>query len=785
MNQKVLDTLEYKQIKQKIGDYLATENGKKELKQLLPSSEAETVNGWLDETDDGAHIYRLNHTIPIPKLVDITPSIKRLEIGANLNGKELAQVSAVLNAILVINRFFENLETEKVELHVLYEEVKTFSNLPEITVQLKKSVDDSGKILDSASGTLSSIRRQISRLEGNIKSKMESFTHGKQSKYLSDPIITIRDDRYVIPVKAEYKQKIGGIVHDQSTSGQTIYLEPASVVGLNNDLRREQINEREEEKRILAQLSDLIRPYQMELLSNAKQLGHFDLINAKARYAASMKATRPEISADNQVNLKNARHPLINQEKVVGNDIKLGFDYRQIIITGPNTGGKTITMKTLGLLQLMAQSGLFITADEGSQAGLYDEVFADIGDDQSIEQNLSTFSSHIDNIISILKRMTNRSLVLIDELGAGTDPREGAALAMSILDAISQSDAEVLSTTHYPELKVYGYNRPETINASMEFDEKTLSPTYRLMIGIPGQSNALSIAGRLGLNESIIMEAESLVDEDSQDINSMIKKLTQQTKAADDRARKLEVELKKVTELHQELTEKFNQFTERRDAMINKAKRDANQIVSRTKRQANEIIDDLHKRQKNAAIDVKENELIEQKGKINALEQHTELKNNKVLKRSKAKKSFKVGDDVLVKTYDQRGVLLKKIGNHSWEVELGILKMKVDETDMDRVKEEKPKHRAQTVVHRTRSSSTSPTLDLRGVRYDDAMQRLDRYIDSALLAGYPSVTIIHGKGTGALRKGVINYLRGNRQVKEFGFSPANSGGDGSTVVKFK
>ncbi|MEN3244450.1 endonuclease MutS2 [Fructilactobacillus sanfranciscensis] len=785
MNQKVLDTLEYKQIKQKIGDYLATENGKKELKQLLPSSEAETVNGWLDETDDGAHIYRLNHTIPIPKLVDITPSIKRLEIGANLNGKELAQVSAVLNAILVINRFFENLETEKVELHVLYEEVKTFSNLPEITVQLKKSVDDSGKILDSASGTLSSIRRQISRLEGNIKSKMESFTHGKQSKYLSDPIITIRDDRYVIPVKAEYKQKIGGIVHDQSTSGQTIYLEPASVVGLNNDLRREQINEREEEKRILAQLSDLIRPYQMELLSNAKQLGHFDLINAKARYAASMKATRPEISADNQVNLKNARHPLINQEKVVGNDIKLGFDYRQIIITGPNTGGKTITMKTLGLLQLMAQSGLFITADEGSQAGLYDEVFADIGDDQSIEQNLSTFSSHIDNIISILKRMTNRSLVLIDELGAGTDPREGAALAMSILDAISQSDAEVLSTTHYPELKVYGYNRPETINASMEFDEKTLSPTYRLMIGIPGQSNALSIAGRLGLNESIIMEAESLVDEDSQDVNSMIKKLTQQTKAADDRARKLEVELKKVTELHQELTEKFNQFTERRDAMINKAKRDANQIVSRTKRQANEIIDDLHKRQKNAAIDVKENELIEQKGKINALEQHTELKNNKVLKRSKAKKSFKVGDDVLVKTYGQRGVLLKKIGNHSWEVELGILKMKVDETDMDRVKEEKPKHRAQTVVHRTRSSSTSPTLDLRGVRYDDAMQRLDRYIDSALLAGYPSVTIIHGKGTGALRKGVINYLRGNRQVKEFGFSPANSGGDGSTVVKFK
>ncbi|WP_429970715.1 endonuclease MutS2 [Fructilactobacillus sp. Tb1] len=785
MNQKVLDTLEYNQIKQKISDYLATENGKKELQQLMPSGDEEIVEGWLDETDDGAHIYRLNHVIPIPKLVDITPSVKRLEIGANLNGKELAQVSAVLNAISKISRFFDNLETEKVDLHVLYEEVKTFSNLPEITAQLKKSVDDRGKILDSASGTLSSIRRQISRLEGNIKSKMDSYTHGKQAKYLSEPIITIRDDRYVIPVKAEYKQKFGGIVHDQSTSGQTIYLEPAGVVGLNNDLRGEQISEREEEKRILAQLSDLVRPYQVELLANAKQLGHFDLINAKARYADSMKATRPAISAENKVNLKNACHPLINQEKVVGNDIELGFDYRQIIITGPNTGGKTITMKTLGLLQLMAQSGLFITADEGSQAGLYDDVFADIGDDQSIEQNLSTFSSHMDNIISILHRVTKRSLVLIDELGAGTDPREGAALAMSILDAISQSDAEVLSTTHYPELKVYGYNRPETINASMEFDEKTLSPTYRLMIGIPGQSNALNIASRLGLDDSIIMEAESLVDEDSQDINSMIEKLTRQTKAADDRARSLEVELKKATELHAELTDKFNRFTEQRDSMINKAKRDANQIVSQTKRQANEIIDDLHKRQKNASVDIKENELIEQKGKINALEQHPELKNNKVLKRSKAKKSFKVGDDVLVKTYGQRGVLLKKVGNHSWEVELGILKMKVDEANMEKIQEEKPKKQAHAMVHRTRSSSMSPTLDLRGVRYDDAMQRLDRYIDSALLAGYPSVTIIHGKGTGALRKGVINYLRGNRQVKEFGFSPANSGGDGSTVVKFK
>lgn len=785
MNKKVLETLEYDEIKNKINQYLATQNGRSELAELIPSNDFDQVKKWLDETDDGAHIYRLNHVIPMPKLNDISPSLKRLQIGANLNGKELSEISAVLIAITRINHFFENLVNEKVELHVLYDEVKLFSDLPEITADLKVSVDENGKILDSASNSLSTIRRRINQIESKIKSKMDNYTHGKQAKYLSDAIVTIRDDRYVVPVKAEYKGKFGGIVHDQSISGQTIYLEPAGVVELNNDLRREQINEREEEKRILAELSDLIRPYQSDLKHNAKQMGHFDLINAKARYANDTKATRPAISSENQVNLKNARHPMIDPKKVVGNDISLGFDYRQVIITGPNTGGKTITMKTLGILQLMAQSGLFVTADEGSQAGLFDNVFADIGDDQSIEQNLSTFSSHMDNIISILNQVTEHSLVLIDELGAGTDPREGAALAMSILDAISKVNAEVLSTTHYPELKVYGYNRPETINASMEFNEQTLSPTFRLLIGIPGQSNALSIASRLGLDDAIVTEAESLTDEDSQDINSMIKKLTIQTKNADDHARLLEKELAEATALHEELTEKFTKFVNQKEQMVYNAKRDANQIVAETKQKANEIIADLHRKQKQSQINIKENELIADKGKINALEQHPELKHNKVLKRSKAKKTFKVGDDVLVKNYDQFGVLIKKLGNHDWEVEIGILKMKISESNLEKVKPEKKKVKQQTTIRRTRSSSMSTTLDLRGVRYDDAMQRVDRYIDAALVAGYPSVTIIHGKGTGALRKGVISYLRGNRQVKEFGFSPANSGGDGSTVVKFK
>ncbi|USS93769.1 endonuclease MutS2 [Fructilactobacillus ixorae] len=784
MNEKILQTLEYQRIKDQLAPLLVTEAGQAELQQLLPSSDQATVQRWLDETDDGAQLHRLNRLLPLPKLKSITPAVKRLGVGASLNGKELARISAVLRASARVQRFFAELEADHVHLNLLNQEAETFASLPDLATRLRQSIDENGFLKDDASATLRSIRRRILQLQGTIKGRMESYLHGKKAKDLSETVITIRDDRYVLPVKSEAKQKVGGIVHDQSATGQTLYVEPASVVGLNNDLRSEQSNEREESKRILRELSDLLRPKRSALQGNAQKLGHFDFINAKARYAAQTQATKPRLSVTNQVELKQARHPLINQDQVVGNDLTLGFTYRQIIITGPNTGGKTITMKTLGLLQLMAQSGLFVTANEGSQAGLFDEVFADIGDEQSIEQNLSTFSSHLDNIIQILNQTTKQSLVLIDELGAGTDPHEGAALAIAILDAIGAKQSEVLATTHYPELKVYGYNRPETTNASMEFDEATLQPTYRLLMGIPGQSNALSIAARLGLPANIVAEARSLTSQDSQEINRMIQQLTKQTKLADERARTLDHELTEATALHAELQTKFTQFTEQRDQLLNTAKRDANQLVARTKREANAVIADLHHKQKQGAA-IKEHEIIADQGKLNALEQHPELKHNRVLKRQKARKQFHVGDDVLVKTYGQRGVLLKKVGNHDWEVELGILKMKVAEADLEKMEPEKPKAKPKATVRRTSSTGLSTTLDLRGVRYEDAMQRLDRYIDAALLAGYPSVTIIHGKGTGALRTGVTNYLKRNRQVASFGFSPANAGGDGSTVVKFK
>ncbi|WP_268913215.1 endonuclease MutS2 [Lentilactobacillus sp. SPB1-3] len=788
MNSKVFTTLEYSKIKDQINTFLVTDAGRDQLATLTPSSDYDQVNEWLKETADGADIVRLKGEIPIPNLTEIAPFLKRLNIeNASLSGTELAQIKKLLVSLKVVVDFFDDLKTNQVTLRLIDQLVEQLDLMPEITANLVRSVDDDGRILDGASSELRSIRRSIQRTQTNIRSRMDKFIKGPDSKYLSETIITVRDDRFVIPIKAEYKQKFGGIVHDQSASGQTLYVEPSGVVESNNELRRLQLSEREEERKILIELTESLRPYTETLKENMHLMGHLDFVNGKAKYAHSVKATLPILSNNNEVKLRKARHPLIDINKVVPNDIAIGSDYRSIIVTGPNTGGKTITIKTIGLIQLMGQSGLFITANEESQIGIFDDVFADIGDDQSIEANLSTFSSHLDNIISILDQITDRSLVLLDELGAGTDPKEGAALAMAIIDAIADKSSELIATTHYPELKAFAYDRPNTINASMEFDVETLKPTYRLMIGVPGQSNALNIAEKLGLPQLIIDKARSFTDDTNQDINNMISELTEQTRRARIEAEDLESQLNSAEELHSELKEQFDKYQNSKEKLIENARVEANQVVDKAKQQADEIIDDLHKKQARAGqAAVKENELMDAKGALNALEVEPNLKKNKVLKREKKKHDFRKGDEVLVKSYGQRGTLIEKQRDGSWEVQLGILKMKIDPNDLEKgqaTPEEKSKYRPR--VSRTRSSGISPTLDLRGERYEEAMSRLDQYIDSALLAGYPTVTIIHGKGTGALRSGVNDFLKSHPRVASFGYSAPNAGGDGSTVVKFK
>lgn len=782
--------MEFDQVKHELGRYLVSAAGKHELSTLTPSADHDQIQYWLDETTDGADILRLTGSIPIPKLKNIQPQLKRLRINANLNGTELAQITKVLQTSMSVKNFFaEFKEQQKIELRVINESVQQLITIPTITKRLIQSIDPDGRVTDEASTKLHGIRQLISKTEAEIHQRMERFTQGKNAKYLSDAIVTVRNDRYVIPVLARYRNKFGGVVHDQSASGQTLYIEPAAVVEYNNRLRQAQIEEKQAILEVLAELSALISPYRSEIAANAKILGHLDFINAKARFARDHKDSLPLLSTDNQVIIRQARHPLIDPQKVVANDIKIGDEYQSIVITGPNTGGKTITLKTFGLIQMMGQAGLFIPAQEGSTIAVFDNIYADIGDEQSLEQNLSTFSGHMENVKSILERITSRSLVLLDELGAGTDPKEGAALAMSILDYIASKGSTVVITTHYPELKVYGYDRPETINASMEFDQETLKPTYHLLLGIPGRSNGIEIAKRLGINQMIIDESKSLVSEDSQDLNQMIGELVEQWKAAREEKERLEKLLVANRKKQTDLTTKLERFNEQRDSLLAKARNEANHEVSVAKKKADRIIHHLRQLEISQAGNVKENELIDAQGALNALHREDpRLKKNAVLRRAKEKHDLHVGDAVLVKSYGQQGELLSKRGKHKWEVQIGILRMEIDENDLEKIshkqlrKEERAKEKVSSGVRTTQTRQTSARLDLRGHRYEQAMSELSAFIDHALLNNLSSVTIIHGKGTGALRKGTQEYLRSNPRVKSFDYAAPNNGGDGATIV---
>ncbi|MDT2756153.1 endonuclease MutS2 [Enterococcus asini] len=787
MNERILQTLEFDAVKNKIANYLVTEPGQESLAALIPSTDPEEVSQWLAETKDGLKIQRLRGGIPLPKIENIRPQMKRIEIGADLNGLELAQVTRVLTTTNELNRFFDDLADAEIELAYLYDWQKQLVNLPELTRQLKTAIDEDGRVTDKASPELRIIRNNIRRSEQTIREQLDGLIRGGNAKYLSDTIVTMRNDRYVIPVKQEYRGVFGGVVHDQSASGQTLFIEPKQIVDSNNRLRSHQIAERNEITRILAELSAALVPHRRDILHNATVIGQLDFINGKARYGKELRCVVPAVSLENHVAFKAARHPLIDQDKVVANDIVIGQDYQAVVITGPNTGGKTITLKTLGLLQLMGQAGLPLPVAEESVMGIFTEVFADIGDEQSIEQNLSTFSSHMTNIVSILKKVDEHSLVLFDELGAGTDPQEGAALAIAILDEIGARSAYVMATTHYPELKIYGYNRPNTINASMEFDVDTLSPTFRLLIGVPGRSNAFEISKRLGLDSQIIDSAKAIIDGESQDLNEMIADLENRRKMTETEYLELRHHVTEAEKLHKDLEEAYSYFFEEREKEMAKAKQKANQLVEEAQTEAEEVISDLRKMQlAGGQTKVKEHELIDAKSRLNDLHQEEHLQKNKVLKKAKAAKKLKAGDEVMVTSYGQRGTLIQNVGKGQWQVQLGILKMTLPEADLQVVA---PAKEAPTrIVSTLRSSNeshVSTQLDLRGKRYEEALNEVDQYLDAAILAGYAQVTIVHGKGTGALRQGITEYLKNHSSVASFGFAPANQGGNGATIVKFK
>lgn len=781
---KSMKTLEYAKVISQLGEYTVSELGKLKVKEIKPQKSIETVERLLEETDDAVKILRLKGGIPLGSFHNIRPHVKRMELEAELSGQEIIQIGQLIKGTQEIIRFIKLLKDEEITLFHLFDKVEQLVELPHLQRRIYETLTDGGSVLDDASARLKATRTSIRQTEGNVREKLNSIVRGSQSKHLTDSIITMRNDRFVIPVKAESRGVFGGVVHDQSSSGQTIFVEPQSVLDLNNKLKRLESDEKHEVDRILSALSMEILPHAENLLNNLSVLVELDVAQAKARYARDINATRPIVSANKVIELYGARHPLIPEDEIVANDIVLGEQYKTIVVTGPNTGGKTVILKTLGLLQMMGQSGFYLPVEEESSIGVFNHILSDIGDEQSIEQSLSTFSSHLTTIVSILEEIDEDSLVLFDELGAGTDPQEGAALAISILDHIGAVGSYAVITSHYPELKLYGYNRPQTMNASMEFDIDSLKPTYKFKMGIPGRSNAFEIARRLGLNDEIIDTAKELMTSESQSVDEMIQDLNDKQKEAETYAEDLRQRLLEAQRLHSDLKQQYSDYKAEKDRLIDQAKAEANQIVEETKRKADSIIEDIRQKQteSSASAKIKEHEFIDTQSQLSDL-RHEEalLKQNKVLKKQKEKKVLKVGQSVKVHSLGQQGVLVEKIDNE-WVVQMGMLKMKLPENDLAVTEEEKQK---QTTTYTGSIRTVSPEVDLRGERVDAALSRLSQYLDSALLSNYQKVTIIHGHGTGAVRSAVHEALKKHSRVKKYETAPANQGGTGATIVTLK
>ncbi|MFD1039572.1 endonuclease MutS2 [Virgibacillus byunsanensis] len=780
MNERIYRVLEFNKIIEQLTHQAATELGKDLCSQLKPSIDLNEVKETQHETDEASQVLRLNKTIPLGGIFDIRASIKRSVIGGILNADECLDVANTLYGGRQVKSFVEKLEEE---LPILKELVQRIFPLRDLETNIKSCIDDHGHMMDSASVKLRSIRSSIKTYESRLRDKLDNYTKTK-SNMLSDAIITIRNDRYVLPVKQEYRGSIGGIVHDQSASGATLFMEPKTVVDLNNQLQESRANEKQEIERILRELSEYIASNETYIYENITVLAKIDFMFARAKLGKQMKAAMPSVNDRGIIKMQQARHPLIPLDEVVANDVELGETYTSIVITGPNTGGKTVTLKMIGLCTLMAQSGLQVPAFDGCEMSIFHNVFADIGDEQSIEQNLSTFSSHMTNIVNIIQQVNHKSLVLFDELGAGTDPQEGAALAMSILDEVVSRDARVIATTHYPELKAYGYNREQVVNASVEFDVETLQPTYRLLIGVPGRSNAFDISHRLGLNDSVIRHAKSLIGVDSKSVENMIASLEQSRKLAESDYQEAHQILLESEQLKQDIEKEWKQFKQKREELYKKAEEKANKALQKAREEATSIVDEI--RNMKTQANIKEHEWIEAKKMLDDAKPNLSSKQPREDKSSSEPETeLHPGDEIKLLSVNQKGSILEKVTDHEYLVQVGIMKVKVKRSDLQLVSKQRQINDKPLATVKGSNYHVRTELDLRGERFEEAILKVEKYIDDALLAGYPRVSIIHGKGTGALRKGVQELAKKHPSISTYRNGEAGEGGSGVTVLEFR
>ena len=777
MNKKILETLEFSKVKTLFEPHLLTEQGLEQLRELAPTGKVDKIKQAFAEMEEMQALFVEQPHFTIQATKEIAGVCKRLEMGADLNIEEFLLLKRVLLSSRELQSFYDDLENVSLqELAVWFEKLHDF---PHLQGNLQ-AFNDAGFIENFASEELARIRRKIHDSESQVRDVLQDLLKQK-AQMLTEGIVASRNGRQVLPVKNTYRNKIAGVVHDISASGNTVYIEPREVVKLSEEIASLRADERYEMIRILQEISERVRPHAAEIANDAWIIGHLDLIRAKVRFIQEMQAVVPKLSEQEEIQLLQVRHPLV--KNAVANDIHFGKDLTAIVITGPNTGGKTIMLKTLGLTQVMAQSGLPILADKGSRVAVFDQIFADIGDEQSIEQSLSTFSSHMTNIVQILGQVNQNSLLLLDELGAGTDPQEGAALAMAILEDLRLRQVKTMATTHYPELKAYGIETAFVQNASMEFDTASLRPTYRFMQGVPGRSNAFEIAKRLGLSEVIVGDASQQVNQDN-DVNRIIEQLEEQTLESRKRLDNIREVEQENLKMNRALKKLYNELNREKETELNKAREQAAEIVDLALSESDQILKNLHSKSQ-----LKPHEIIEAKAKLKKLApEKVDLSKNKVLQKAKKKRAPKVGDDIVVLSYGQRGTLTSQLKDGRWEAQVGLIKMTLEEKEFDllQAQQEKPVKKKQVnVVKRASGRGPQARLDLRGKRYEEAMTELDAFIDQALLNNMAQVDIIHGIGTGVIREGVTKYLQRNKHIKSFGYAPQNAGGSGATIVTFK
>ncbi len=781
MNNKVLYTLEYDKIVRLLQEHLASEIGYEISQALRPASSFEQASALLKQTLEADAVYRRTGKTPIEGFPDTRNSLRRTHAALALHAGELLAIAQCLRASRSARDVLQNGDADGL-LCIMANQLSSHRSIEE---EIARCILSEDEISDNASVELSRIRRQMRITNERVREKLNNMLKSPAiQKYLQEPIITVRNGRYALPVKAEYRTQVPGLIHDQSGSGATIFIEPTAVVELGNDYKRLLLEEKKEIERVLAGLTALIDPYADELYGSLTVLGTLDVIFAKAVMARDMHANCPNLNHMHTINIKRGRHPLLDREKVVPVDVWLGDTYSTLIITGPNTGGKTVTLKTVGLFTLMAMSGMFIPADEGSNLSVFTEVFADIGDEQSIEQSLSTFSSHMMNNVEILKQANEDSLVLLDELGAGTDPVEGSALAQAILETLFEKRALTVATTHYSEIKAFALTHEGMQNASMEFDVDKLCPTYRLFIGIPGKSNAFEISKRLGLDETVIEKARKFIEHQDLAFEDVISSAENARRAAETERAEAQTMVSEAEKIKNALKVERQKLEDERSVLRQKAKEDARRLVQETRREMEQLIAQLRTLKD---IDQKTLERAIQKSRDGMRKE--EEKFNESIRRADeggcAPKALEAGDRVYVLSLGQEASVLKKSdAKGDVAVQAGIIKLTVPITDLRLVKAPTSVKKSSAKIQISQERS-GMELDLRGKMVDEATIEIDRFIDDAMISGIKEFSVIHGKGTGALRTGVQAYLRQHPRVKSFRIGAYGEGDAGVTVVTLK